>query len=131
MIGLDLALRLRDAGISWSPAPGDVFMVPDRDMDREVFLISEMVVEVQDVPSGRILRFNGTTEWALDSIEQREVVWLPREDQLRELLGKCFMRLEAVPGGFVAVVEHAQREQRHIDVTADRAYARALLAVTD
>jgi hypothetical protein len=129
MIGLDLALRLRATGVTWTPAPGDLFMVPDRDMDREVFLISEMVVEVQDVPTGRILRFNGTTEWALDSIEQREVVWLPREDQLRDLLGESFVRLEAVPGGFVAVVEHQQREQRHIDVSADRAYARALLGV--
>jgi hypothetical protein len=128
-MGLDLALRLRAAGISWTPAPGDVFMVPDRDLDGEVFLISEMVVEVQDVPSGRVLRFNGTTEWALDSIEQREVVWLPREDQLRGLLGESFVRLEAVPGGFVAVVVHGQGEQRHIDVSADRAYARALLAV--
>lgn len=104
-------------------------MVPDRGMDAEVFMISEMVVEVQDVPTGRVLRFNGTTEWALDSVEQRDVVWLPREEQLRDLLGDGFVRLEAVPGGYVAVVTTGEHEQRHIDVDADRAYARALLAL--
>lgn len=106
-------------------------MVPDRGMDSDVFLISEMVVEVQDVPTGRILRFNGTTEWALDSIEERDVVWLPREEQLRDLLGERFLRLEAVPGGFVAFVAHEGQVERHIDVDADRAYARALLALAD
>ena len=30
-----------------------------------------------------LLRFNGTVEWALDSIQQDEVVWLPSEEQLR------------------------------------------------
>lgn len=129
MISLDLALRLRAAGVDWTPVAGDRFMVPGRDMDSDVFMISELVVEVQDAPTGRLLRFNGTTEWALDSIEQREVVWLPREDQLRKLLGDRFVRLEAVPGGFVAVVKDRGGEQRQIDVDADRAYARALLAL--
>jgi hypothetical protein len=131
VIPLDLALRLRAAGTAWTPAAGDSFMVPNRDMDLEVFVISELVVESHDVPTGRILRFNGTTEWALDSIEQRETVWLPREDQLRNLLGDRFVRLEAVPGGFVVVVVGSDDEQqRHIDVEADRAYARALLALS-
>ncbi|MFC5272404.1 hypothetical protein [Brachybacterium sacelli] len=31
-------------------------------------------------------RFNGTTEWALDSVEQHEAIWIPREDQLRTAL---------------------------------------------
>lgn len=106
-------------------------MVPDRGMDSDVFLISDMVVEAHDVPTGRILRFNGTTEWALDSVEEREVVWLPREDQLRDLLGERFVRLEATPGGFIAVVSHHGQQQRHIDVDAERAYARALLALAD
>jgi hypothetical protein len=129
MIPLDLALRLRAAGIAWTPTAGDRFIVPDCGMDSHVFLISEMVVEAHDVPTGRTLHFNGTTEWALDSIEEREAVWLPREEQLRHQLGDHFVRLEAVPGGFVVVIEIAGREYRHIDVDADRAYARALLAL--
>lgn len=130
MITLDLALRLRAAGVIWDPAAGDKFMVPDRGMDSEVFLVSEMVVEVHDLPTGRTLHFNGTTEWALDSVEERDVVWLPREDQLRELLGERFLRLEAVPGGMVVVVTNHDQVQRHIDVDAERTYARALLSLT-
>jgi hypothetical protein len=86
MIGLALAQALRAAGLAWNPLPGDRFVVPDRGMDDEVFVISNMVVEVQDAPSGQIIGFNGTTEWALDSLEHRQVVWMPRESQLRELL---------------------------------------------
>ncbi len=52
-----------------------------------------MTVERHDYPSGTVLGFNGTTEWALDSVEASESLWLPREDQLRELLGPAFVRL--------------------------------------
>jgi hypothetical protein len=130
VITLDLALRLRAAGVPWKPAVGDRFMLPDWGVNSEVFMVSEMVVEVQELPTGRILRFNGTTEWALDSVEEGDVVWLPREEQLRELLGDHFVRLEATPGGFIAVVERHGQQQRHIDVDVERAYARAVLALS-
>ena len=129
MINLDLALRLRAAGVAWTPAAGDRFVVPDRDMDDEVFVVSDMVVEVHDLPVGRLLGFNGTTEWALDSILAHEVVWLPREDQLRSLLGETFVSLLATPGGFVVVVDRDGVEERHIDIDAECAFARAVLAV--
>jgi hypothetical protein len=126
MIALALAQQLRAAGLAWNPLPGDRFVVPDRDMDEEVFVISNMVVEVQDAPTGAIIGFNGTTEWALDSLEHRQVVWLPRESQLRELLADRFVRLEAVTGGFAVVFDG---ESREVDGDAESAYARALLAV--
>jgi hypothetical protein len=129
MISLDLARRIRAAGIPWVPASGDRFFVPDRDMDDEVFVVSDMVVQVHELPVGRLLGFNGTTEWALDSILAREVVWLPREEQLRELLGEAFVSLLATPGGFVVVIERNGREERHIDIDAECAFARAVLAV--
>jgi hypothetical protein len=129
VISLDLAHRLRDAGLPWRPALGDRFVVPDREMDDQVFVVSDMVVEVHELPTGPLLRFNGTTEWALDSIEQHEVVWLPREEQLRELLGEAFRALEATPGGFIVRVERAGLEERHIDIDAECALARAVLAV--
>ena len=57
-------------------------------------------------------------------------MWLPREAQLRAHLGPAFRRLEAVPGGFVMVVTGAgATEERHVDLDAECAYARALLAV--
>ncbi len=129
MISLDLARRLRDGLVAWTPAPGDRFVVADRDMDCDVFVVSDMVVEVHEHPAGRILAFNGTTEWALDSVEEQDAVWLPREGQLRNLLGERFVRLEAAPGGFVVVVDDGGQEVRHVDVDAERAYARALLGL--
>ena len=130
MITLDLAERLRDAGLAWTPASGDRFAIPDRDLDDAVFVVSDMVVEAHHLPSGALLRFNGTTEWALDSIAQAEVVWLPREDQLRDLIGPAFRRLE--PAGDGWAVEAARPDGstlRELDVDAERAYARVLLAL--
>ncbi len=128
MLSLDLALALRDAGVTWHPTPGDAFMVPDRDLDGHVFVLSDMVIQTVEVPDGSpILAFNGTTEWALDSLEAAEAVWLPREDQLRALLGDAFVSLERVPGtpeGYAVTVAR----QRYVDVTAEAAYARAMLA---
>jgi hypothetical protein len=129
VISLDLAHRLRDAGVPWTPTAGDRFVVPDREMDDQVFVVSDMVVEVHELPSGPLLRFNGTTEWALDSIEQHEVVWLPREEQLRELLGDAFRALEATPGGFIVRLTREGHEERHIDIDAECALARAVLAL--
>ena len=137
MITVELARRLREAGLPWTPAPGDRFVMADpavrvgAGLD-DVFVVSEMTVDVADTPTGPLLRFNGTTEWALDNVEQDDVLWLPREAQLRERLGEAFRRLEAVPGGFVVTVAAARpgdADQRHVDLDAECAYARALLAV--
>jgi hypothetical protein len=128
VITIDLALRLRDAGLEWTPASGDRFVIPGRDMDGDVFVVSELTIDVHDAPTGRLLRFNGTTEWALDSVEQEAVVWLPSEGQLRAALGPRFRRLEPIGDGFAVVVTGPGGEERHLDVDAERAYARALLA---
>jgi hypothetical protein len=125
VITVEQARRLRKAGALWVPAAGDRFVVPDRDMDGDVFVVSDMTVEVHDYPGGKVIGFNGTTEWALDSIEQREVIWLPREEQLRKLLGTHFQRLEAVPGGYAVVLT----DGRYASEDAEQAYAEALLAL--
>ena len=129
MISLELARRLRSAAVTWEPAPGDRFQLPDRDMDDQVFVISDMVVEVRPAPAGPILAFNGTTEWALDSVGQQDVVWLPREDQLRTLLGEAFVSLEATPGGWIVTVARDGERERHIDIDVECAYARAVLSL--
>ncbi|MFT3871787.1 MAG: pilus assembly protein CpaE [Nocardioides sp.] len=96
MITAHLAERLdyllREQGRPWEPASGDRFVVPGRDLE-EVFVIAEMTIEVEELPSGRHIRFNGTTEWALDSILASDVLWIPWEHQLRELLGPRFVSL--------------------------------------
>ena len=133
--GIDGAMITRELPSSWRAGgcPGDrpaaTFHVPDRDLDDEVFVVSGMSIEVSDLPSGAEMRFNGTVEWALDSIAQEEVIWLPREDQMREALGERFLRLERlepVTGGYAVVLTG---DERHVDIDAERAYARALLAV--
>jgi hypothetical protein len=124
MITRELAERLLALGPRWEPASGDRFIIPDRDLDGEVFVISEMTIESEEVPGGRVIKFNGTTEWALDSIPQEAVLWLPREDQLRAMLGGAFVRLEALPDGFAVVLEDGSR---HVDIDAERAYARAAI----
>ena len=123
MITIEQAGRLRKAGVLWAPAAGDRFVVPDRDMDEDVFVVSDMTVEVHDYQGSKVIGFNGTTEWALDSIEQREVIWLPREEQLRALLGKHFRALEAVPGGFRVDLT----ESTHTAEDAEQAYAKAVI----
>jgi hypothetical protein len=123
----ELAVALRDAGLTWTPENGDRFVVPDRDLDDLVFVLSDMVVEEATLPDGtRVLAFNGTTEWALDAVEATEAIWLPSEAQLRERLGRDFESLERLPepGGGYAVMAGGQR---HIDVSAPNAYARAVL----
>jgi hypothetical protein len=130
MISVELALRLRAAGLEWRPASGDRFVSPGREMDADVFVVSELTIDVHQAPTGPLIRFNGTTEWALDSVPQESVVWLPHEGQLREALGTRFRRLEPIGDGFVVVTEgRAGHEERHVDVDAERAYARALLSV--
>ena len=133
MVDLASALALQAVGVVWAPAQGDRFALPDRDMDDQVFVVSDMVVELVDVPDGpRIFAFNGTTERALDSLDVAEAVWLPREDQLRDLLGERFVSLDRLPGptpGWAVAVGTADGPVRHIDVTAEAAYVRAVLAL--
>ena len=128
MLSLDLARRLSVAGLSWEPRSGDRFVVPVDGMEEEVFVISDLTVDVHHFATGDVIGFNGTTEWALDSVEQDKVLWLPREEQLRDLLGDVFVALERLDGGFAVVVRDASgQEERHVDIDAERAYARALL----
>ena len=104
-----------------------------RDLDDQVFVISDMVIETQRLPRGeQVLAFNGTTEWALDSLEAAEALWLPREDQLREELGEAFVSLEHLPGatpGHAVTTLLGDREARFVDVDVESAYARAVLAL--
>jgi len=132
VITRELAEALAARGLAWEPASGDRFVVPDRDLDDEVFVVSGMSIEVANLEFGAEMRFNGTVEWALDSIAQSEVIWLPREEQMREALGERFLRLESVTGGFAVVLVDGSgpdAEVRHVDIDAERAYARALLSV--
>jgi hypothetical protein len=127
VISLALARKLRDCGLRWDPTPGDQFVVADRDMDDEVFTLSDMAVDMHDCPGGRVIGFNGTVEWALDSVEAGDSVWLPSEGQLRERLGSTFRRLERDGHGWRVVLEVAGHAEVTHDTDAAEAYGLALL----
>lgn len=130
MTSVASARALASTGLTWDPARGDRFVIPDRGMDEEVFVLSDMTIETHDVRTGRVIGFNGTTEWALDSVDADDVLWLPGESALRALLGPSFGRLEAdgLAGWAVTVtVDGDETTLTHPD--AEEAYALALLAV--
>jgi hypothetical protein len=127
VLSLAIARQLRDAGLSWTPERGDRFVVADRDMDDEVFVLSDMTIELHHYPGGPVIGFNGTTEWALDSVGQQDALWVPTESQLRELLGAAFVRLERFNDGHRVMVSRAGVERSISAPTAADAYGLALL----
>ncbi len=131
MISTGLARRLRDAGLHWSPASGDRFQIDRAELDADIFTISELTVEAHQYPTGTVLGFNGTTEWALDSVDVSDTLWLPREDQLRDLLRGAFRHLERTDDGYRVTIVLDGVEQHHESVSAPEAYGLALLALLD
>ena len=125
MLSLTLALDLASAGVDWAPRDGDRFAVRRTEMVDEVFHLAGMVIEARRLGSGTIFAFNGTTEWALDSIPQSETVWLPSESQLRALLGARFAGLTRRGEGFEVALTDGST---HVAGDAEDAYALALLA---
>ncbi len=131
MISTGLARRLRDAGLRWTPASGDRFQIDRAELDAEIFTISELTIEAHQYPTGTVLGFNGTTEWALDSVEVDDTLWLPREDQLRDLLRTAFRRLDRTSDGYRVTYLLDGQERVAVSVSAPEAYGFALLALLE
>ena len=129
VISRELATRLAPY-LSWTPANGDMFFIPRPEIAESVFIVSDMVVELVVAGGESRFHFNGTVEWALDSVESDGVVWLPREDQLREMLGEYFLSLDSSAGGFVVTVSGPSKAYHTAaEPDAADAYARAALYV--
>lgn len=104
----------------------------DEDGEPQVFTISEMTIEAHTYPTGTELGFNGTTEWALDSVSTEDSLWLPREDQLRDLLGPTFHALtRSEAGDFEVSTTIGGEIQLFTAPDAENAYGSALLAYID
>ena len=133
MISRELALALKAAGLRWHPESGDRFQLDlpgdvEAEIEADVFTVSEMTIESHRTPSGvTILGFNGTTEWALDAVTVGDAVWLPREDQLRELLRGTFRSLRRLPDAYEVEVEIAGDVLLLEHPDASEAYGMALL----
>ena len=93
MISIESARALADAGLRWHPVSGDAFRIERSGFESDVFTVSDMTIEPHEFDTGTILGFNGTTEWALDSLALEDALWMPREDQLRALLRSTFRSL--------------------------------------
>ncbi len=131
MINRDLATRLSPL-LSWTPENADQFFIARGEIAESTFTVSDMVVERVTKDGHTRFHFNGTTEWALDSVESEDVIWLPREHQLRELLGDRFLSLDQQSGAFVVSVVGPDGAF-HTDPASDAsdAYALALLHVLE
>ncbi|WP_417554438.1 pilus assembly protein CpaE [Microbacterium sp.] len=132
MITRELAVALREAGLVWHPASGDRFQLDlpedvEPEVEAETFTVSEMTIEARRTPRGTDLAFNGTTEWALDAVELADAVWLPREDQLRELLRGTFRHLTRLEDTFEVEIQLAHETLRFEHPDPAEAYGRALL----
>jgi hypothetical protein len=86
MISLSLAKNLKEAGMVWRAGINDYFAIPDRGLDDHVFVISDLLANLDIFRGWPVVTFHGSAEWALDYILSAEVVWLPREEQLRQAL---------------------------------------------
>lgn len=131
MISTALATKLRDAGLVWTPADGDQFQVQAPELTGDVFTVSTMTIEAHEYPTGTILGFNGTTEWALDSVAIEDALWLPREDQLRALLRSSFRALRRGDVGYEVEVELLGQTHVFAEPEPAEAYGQALLALID
>lgn len=127
MITVELARALLDAGVLWEPVAGDRFVIDAELLTAQVFWISDLTVEVHHYSGQSILGFNGTTEWALDSVRLDQALWLPREDQLRELIGDRLLDVRRFPDRWVVRTSMDGQIREAVDVDAECAYARALL----
>lgn len=132
MISTSLARLLRDAGLRWKPASGDRFQIDRSELDAEVFTVSDLTIEPHEYATGTVLGFNGTTEWALDSVALDDALWLPREDQLRDLLRAAFVRLERDGDEYRVVIRGGDgADTSSASVSAPEAYGLALLSILE
>lgn len=129
MLTLQLARDLLAAGVLWQPQAGDRFVIDAEQLTEDIFWISDLTVEVQSYEDQSILGFNGTTEWALDSVTLDQAIWLPREDQLRELLGDRLLFLARTGDGWEVRYLIGDAPHTLSDTDLECAYARAILTL--
>lgn len=128
MISFTLAKQLRTAGLAWHPAWGDLFHIPDRNLDDRAFVVADLSIDVTTLVDGiGAITFNGAVEWSLDYILTQDVVWLPSEPQLRAALAEAFVALVVTDTGFRCDIRSDDGTLGFEAVTAADAYGLALL----
>jgi hypothetical protein len=136
MIDIELARRLKRAGLEWRPAERDCFVVPDRGMDDQIFVVNRLTTLIQSYQGQPTVTFHGTSEWALDDVLLTEVIWLPSESQLRETIAERIgleapLRLDRIADGYRCQLADADQLREYEAVKAEDAYALGLLALLE
>lgn len=109
MISPERARELHRAGLLWVPQPGDTY------------LIDTVRAGAADTGTGDILTVDDT------AMVPDVAVWLPREDQLRGLLGEAFRSLIRIDGVYrVETAVHGELIRADA-VSPTDAYAAAVL----
>ena len=136
MISSELALRLKQAGLEWRPAERDFFMMPEHNLDEQIFVVSALPALVQNFHSEMSITFHGSIEWALDYVLLSEAVWLPTETQMRALLADAIgvdapLRLDRTAAGYRLRIAVGPDLIDFDAADAEDAYALALLHVLE
>lgn len=136
MISLSSARKLKEAGLPWIPALHDFFAVPDRGLDDRVFVISDMHAYVEIRNNVPVVTFHGVLEWSLDYLLTAEVIWMPREEQLRLALMQRLLAeqqpaltLSSHPDGSVCAINFKGQSLSFKAKEASEACAAALLHI--
>ena len=129
MISSELALRLKQAGLEWRPAERDFFMMPEHNLDEQIFVVSALPALVQNFHSEMSITFHGSIEWALDYV-------LPTETQMRALLASAIgadapLRLDRTAAGYRLQIASGADLLEFDAGDAEDAYALALLHVLE
>ncbi len=134
MISTDLAQKLKDAGLIWRANINDFFAILDRGMDERVFVLADMQAQLDVFRGWPVVTFHGTAEWALDYILTSEVVWIPREEQLREnllalLSGESDKLLSLIynDNQYICAIQWRGQTKRFAAASAANSYGLALL----
>ena len=133
MISLALALRLKLAGLEWTPKLNDFFAIPERGLDTHIFVLSDLQASIEKMFGSEVVAFQGASEWALDYLVSSEAVWMPREEQIRaallELLpeGDKHLRLDCSRAGYQLQMSSGDLIISSQALNAEDAYAEALL----
>jgi hypothetical protein len=136
VISRELALRLKQAGLKWRPVERDFFMMPEHNLDEQIFVVSALPALVQNFHSEMSITFHGSIEWALDYVLLSEAVWLPTETQMRALLADAIgvdapLRLDRTAAGYRVQLALGADLFDFDAVDAEDAYALGLLHVLE
>jgi hypothetical protein len=132
VISNELAQRLKAAGLEWRPVERDFFMMPEHNLEGQVFVVSALPALVQNFRGEMSITFHGSIEWALDYVLLSEAVWLPTETQLRVLLAQAIdadapLRLDRTQAGYRLQIASGADMLDFDAANAEDAYALALL----